>query len=426
VVRSPSSAPTNRSRLIWSVSAVGAVTAAAIFVLIVRTQRAPDLHIPFFVLVALFAVSEVAVLHIEVGPKGHTHSFVEVPLVLGLLAMAPSELVGAWLLGGVVTLGVVRRQPPIKLAYNSVSFAVQSVVAVTVFRSIADGRHLLAARTAGGVLASCAAASLISTASVTVAVALADGPEPTTERIRYALFGVMSSAVTAATVLIGVVLQQTDAAALWLLALAVAGVYLMERALTRWIRKLAAANTVASASPPLPSPATHDPLTGLANRTLLADHLDRWLVDRGHSDLACIYIDLDGLESVNERFGHSTGDQLLVVAAQRLAGCLREGDMAARLEGDHFAVMARVDPENRDQEAAALGQRIVALLSRPASLGEHTVVTDAWVGVVLGQDGESAVDILAAVEVAMLATHNASRGGVEDFASDRQPGVVRV
>ncbi len=86
--------------------------------------------------------------------------------------------------------------------------------------------------------------------------------------------------------------------------------------------------------------ALHDPLTGLANRTLLAERLRESLGRRGrHTRLGHLfYLDLDGFKTVNDRFGHAVGDAVLTQLAARIVALLRVGDVAARLGGDEFAV----------------------------------------------------------------------------------------
>lgn len=410
----------SRVRLIWLITGAGATIATSLFVLLVKGLPGPGHHLPLLLVVAMFAISEVAVVHVEVGSETHRYSLVEVPLVLGLLALQPWELVVAWLVGGTITLGVVRRQSPVKLAYNVTGFALQSVVAILIFRAISNRRDLLDGRTLVGVFAATAVASLLSIAAVFVAVALTEGRQPRAERVRYLWFGLLSSGVTASTMLVGVVLQQTDPSSLWLLALPIAGVYLAARAFAsqnREHRHLERSRPEARLlERQLVPRATYDPLTGLANRSLLAGHLARLLGEPGQPGVACLFIDLDDFRGINDRFGHSTGDQLLVVTAQRLVGCLRDGDLAARLGGDELAVVAHVDPENSLGEANALGQRIVTSLSRPASIGDETVRSSASVGIALGRPGESAADLLAAADGAMYAAKAAGKGRVEIFA----------
>ena len=123
--------------------------------------------------------------------------------------------------------------------------------------------------------------------------------------------------------------------------------------------------------------ATHDALTGLPNRRALHRALDALVVEPGARG-ALVLVDLDGLKAVNDRYGHEGGDDLLVVAADRLRSCLRPGDVAARLAGDEMVVLARhVAPG----EALAAGRRVLDALLGPASVGQGRVELRASAGV---------------------------------------------
>ena len=84
--------------------------------------------------------------------------------------------------------------------------------------------------------------------------------------------------------------------------------------------------------------ALHDPLTGLANRVLFSDHLERALVRRHprHSTVALLFLDIDDFKVVNDSLGHRAGDQLLIEVGRRIEGSIRAGDVAARQGGDEF------------------------------------------------------------------------------------------
>ena len=98
--------------------------------------------------------------------------------------------------------------------------------------------------------------------------------------------------------------------------------------------------------------ASTDPLTGLPNRAVFLDRLSEVLL-RPDPEAVVLYCDLDGFKSVNDRFGHEEGDRLLVVAAVRLAGNLRGGDLVARLGGDEFAVLVHgADARSRAETIA--------------------------------------------------------------------------
>ena len=103
--------------------------------------------------------------------------------------------------------------------------------------------------------------------------------------------------------------------------------------------------------------ALHDPLTGLANRTLLRDRLEHALARSAREDLptGVLFIDLDEFKDVNDRYGHAAGDAVLVELAGRLRAAVRPADTVARLGGDEFIVVC----EHVDRDAAlALGARL--------------------------------------------------------------------
>jgi len=98
--------------------------------------------------------------------------------------------------------------------------------------------------------------------------------------------------------------------------------------------------------------AFHDPLTGLANKTLFLDRVEHAVarVRRGTGELALLFMDLDNFKVVNDNFGHAAGDDLLVAVTSRLLGCVRGADTIARLGGDEFALLV----EDAGSEAEAV------------------------------------------------------------------------
>jgi diguanylate cyclase (GGDEF)-like protein len=114
--------------------------------------------------------------------------------------------------------------------------------------------------------------------------------------------------------------------------------------------------------------ATHDDLTGLANRaqfTAALEHADRGTV---------FYIDLDEFKPVNDRLGHETGDRLLMAVADRLNGCTRAGDVVARLGGDEFAVLIA------DEDAEGVAGRLAAAFDDPFVIDGHELEIAASIG----------------------------------------------
>ncbi|GAA2361567.1 hypothetical protein GCM10009854_46170 [Saccharopolyspora halophila] len=125
--------------------------------------------------------------------------------------------------------------------------------------------------------------------------------------------------------------------------------------------------------------ALHDPLTGLANRALLADRLEQGLyqIARGDGTLAVVLADLDQLKPTNDRYGHATGDQLLIAAAGELRKAVRAGDTVARLGGDEFVVVSVV----ADAEAAqSLCDRVEGHLNTEVFLDGEPFALQASVG----------------------------------------------
>lgn len=155
--------------------------------------------------------------------------------------------------------------------------------------------------------------------------------------------------------------------------------------------------------------ATHDGLTGIANRAMFNDFLARQLAisQRNASPLAVLYLDLDHFKAVNDTHGHAVGDQLLIEASARLTSQLRKADMAARLGGDEFAVLlADAGPEEVDSVVEKLG----ALMARSYQIDGLQLVAAASIGVALyPQSGDSLADLLAAADQAMYQAKAARR-----------------
>ncbi len=165
--------------------------------------------------------------------------------------------------------------------------------------------------------------------------------------------------------------------------------------------------------------ARHDALTGLANRTLLRERLAREVAVRGRR-LGLLYVDLDGFKAVNDSAGHAAGDQLLVVVASALGGCVRAGDTVARLGGDEFALLC---PGATRAETVAVGQRVLDALERPIVLDGIHARVGASIGVrwFAGTSGAEAADggpdasaerLLDEADAAMYAAKRAGKGRI--------------
>ncbi len=161
--------------------------------------------------------------------------------------------------------------------------------------------------------------------------------------------------------------------------------------------------------------ALHDPLTGLANRTLFIDRLQQATerLRRHHSLAAVLTLDLDRFKLVNESLGHKVGDELLAAAAPRLKSALRSTDTVARFGGDEFAIL--LEEISGEHDAIDMAQRIAAVFTRPFVLDgdEHFVTTS--IGIALAAGGELADDLVRDADAAMHRAKERGRARYELF-----------
>jgi diguanylate cyclase (GGDEF)-like protein len=154
--------------------------------------------------------------------------------------------------------------------------------------------------------------------------------------------------------------------------------------------------------------ATHDFLTGLANRALLAPEFERL---RSQCPMTVVCIDLDGFKSVNDGHGHAAGDELLQQVAQRLLGGCKEDDVVFRLGGDEFAVLM---PNIPLLDADWHCRRLSWILSQPYLLSGAKVVIGASFGIadVTNASRESCEEVLRRADRALYEAKASGRGTV--------------
>ncbi|MEU8527329.1 MULTISPECIES: aminotransferase class I/II-fold pyridoxal phosphate-dependent enzyme [Streptomyces] len=170
--------------------------------------------------------------------------------------------------------------------------------------------------------------------------------------------------------------------------------------------------------------AFHDSLTGLPNRVLLLERIERALL-RGRRDgtLICVlFVDLDDFKVVNDTMGHSVGDELLVAVARRLTSALRLSDTAARLGGDEFAVLIEGAKDVRDAES--LASQIVSTLSQPFHLTDGAVSASTSVGVATTRDSADAEELLGHADLALYAAKAAGKKRWRRFEPDQHTGLI--
>jgi diguanylate cyclase (GGDEF)-like protein len=183
--------------------------------------------------------------------------------------------------------------------------------------------------------------------------------------------------------------------------------------------------------------AYYDVLTGLPNRTLLLDRLNRAIdaANRSGNPLALLFLDLDRFKEINDSWGHSTGDRLLEQVAERLMGCVRgadhisrpapEGTQAtvSRQGGDEFTVLLAELRSAHD--AGRVCSRILEVLQQPFRLGEHDVVVGASIGVAIHpSDGEDADTLIKHADTAMYYAKASGRNDYAYFSQSMKAAAV--
>ncbi|MFC9699315.1 putative bifunctional diguanylate cyclase/phosphodiesterase [Streptomyces sp. NPDC056943] len=153
--------------------------------------------------------------------------------------------------------------------------------------------------------------------------------------------------------------------------------------------------------------ATHDALTGLPNRTLFFERLEKALAPGENTRFGLCYLDLDGFKVINDSLGHSTGDRLLVEVADRLQSCVTgAGEMVARLGGDEF--VALTTGCGGEQDVTELADRILGALATPLSIDGRELTVRGSLGVVEGPAGErTPAEVLRSADITMYRAKSA-------------------
>ncbi len=167
--------------------------------------------------------------------------------------------------------------------------------------------------------------------------------------------------------------------------------------------------------------AYHDLLTGLPNRALFKDRLGQAIVHakRHGQTLATLFLDMDRFKVVNDTLGHLVGDGLLQAVAQRLRGCLREGDTLSRIGGDEFMLLL---PHIRTRDNAAyIAQKILASLKQPFHVEGHEIFVGISIGIaVFPDDGDTIETLVKHADIAMYHAKDSGRNDYKFFTHDLQ------
>jgi diguanylate cyclase (GGDEF)-like protein len=171
--------------------------------------------------------------------------------------------------------------------------------------------------------------------------------------------------------------------------------------------------------------AFHDSLTGLANRGLFGDRVDHALAlsARTGASIAVLFLDLDDFKTVNDRFGHPGGDDLLRVVSGRIMDVLRPGDTAARLGGDEFAIL--LEDLASPEDALLVADRLIDTVRTPIHIADSDALTGVSIGIAVSAAGDDrAEDLLRNADFAMYRAKSAGKGRHELFQTHMREGIA--
>ncbi len=164
--------------------------------------------------------------------------------------------------------------------------------------------------------------------------------------------------------------------------------------------------------------AFHDALTELPNRWLFSDRLDQAMFNarRNRHKFALLMIDLDGFKQINDTLGHSMGDEVLKVIAERLTSMVRESDTVARMGGDEFMLIL---PEIYDVNSVnKVAEKIAHGLQQPITLNDHTLTINSSIGAAIyPDDGEDLVSLMGLADTAMYRVKQGGRNSHQRFSN---------
>jgi len=174
--------------------------------------------------------------------------------------------------------------------------------------------------------------------------------------------------------------------------------------------------------------AYHDALTGLPNRVMFTEVLQRSM-DRNGNDpgnvFAVLFLDLDRFKNINDSLGHRYGDQLLIAIAERLRSCVRQSDMVARFGGDEFAVL--LEGYNDLSDVHSVAEKIQLELALPLKLDRHEAFTTASIGIALSSTGyECPEDVLRDADTAMYRAKERGKARYELFDNEMHTRAISL
>jgi diguanylate cyclase (GGDEF)-like protein/PAS domain S-box-containing protein len=172
--------------------------------------------------------------------------------------------------------------------------------------------------------------------------------------------------------------------------------------------------------------AFHDPLTSLPNRALFLDRVGQTMMQlerRGPANRSGVFfLDLDCFKQVNDNFGHSVGDRLLIACARRLESLVRSADTVSRLGGDEFVMLVN---DTKAPDVRHVAERVLGRLAEPFDIGAHRITTSACLGVVLtSTQYRNPEELLRDADTAMYRAKAKGKGRYEIFDRTARPEVI--
>ena len=165
--------------------------------------------------------------------------------------------------------------------------------------------------------------------------------------------------------------------------------------------------------------AMHDQLTGLPNRAMFLESLDRAVRKgkRRQARFSVLFVDLDHFKEVNDTMGHAAGDRLLQAVAERLVSAVRQSDLVARLAGDEFVIL--IEDHKGPEEVMIVAQKVVSFLQRPVLLEWREVNVSGSVGISsYPEDGEDVETLVKNADAAMYQAKERGRNNFQFYSAD--------
>ena len=163
--------------------------------------------------------------------------------------------------------------------------------------------------------------------------------------------------------------------------------------------------------------ALHDSLTGLPNRSLFMQEIEKCLncaIDGTQEQFAILFIDLDRFKIINDSLGHLAGDRLLISCAERLKQCINEETILARLGGDEFTIL--LDRVKHAEDAVVVAEKILAKFAQPFSLGSRNLMITVSIGIVMGNSQyRQEIDLLRDADTALYRAKELGKARYEIF-----------